>query len=222
MTITIVGSHEASGTSISVTAQPGDLIVLFMYRDGSTSSPTIPSGINWITNASASATWIGVASLLASTQNPVLSGFTNVTRLAAIVLRSSVGHVLVTTRSVLAFASVGGGGVVTYAALTQLSTAIDQVYVAGVTHRSNDVDTESPPAGMTNQVYSVGGTGKIAIHSTASGQTSWPSTTVTLATGTSALSRTAVIEICETGYAPTAGGNNAQLINGGLVRGLVL
>ncbi len=208
MSIIRVGSHQASGASISVTALVGDLIVLFVCRDGSNAAPTIPAGTTGSVSGATGSLWAGLFWRRAVTANPTLSGFTDATRLACIVYRSDAGNLVTATRSNAMQTGVAGSGdAVSYTAVGSVESVANRWMVGACVHRSNDVDINVAPTGMSSVVSSgIGtGTGRIAIHDSNGILTSWPTTNVTLSAGTSARWRTGVLEIAETDYPVSSG-----------------
>jgi hypothetical protein len=209
MAITFVGAQEVEGTSIDITANVGDAIVLAVMRDGSTLAPSLPNDLPGLSLGSSAALWLGVFGLIAKTANPTFSGFTNATRLAAAVYRSSGGNCVLPRRSSnQSTGAAGSGGTVTYPPVNTIASLTECWQVGVMSHRSNDVDIETAPSGMINRVASSGGTGKIAIHDTDSTALSWASTSYTLTTGTSAQWRSCVVEVAEFDYAPASGGTS--------------
>jgi len=209
MAITFVGAHQVEGTSIDITANVGDAIVLAVMRDGSTLAPSLPNELPGLFIGGTASLWLGVFGLICKTANPTLSGFTNATRLAAAVYRSSGGNCVLPRRSSnQQTGAAGSGGTVTYPVINAIASLTECWQVGIMTHRSNDVDIQNAPSGMVNRVASSGGTGKIAIHDTNSTSLSWASTNYTLTAGTSAQWRSCVVEVAEFDYAPASGGSS--------------
>ena len=211
MTITFVGANAAAGSSVAIpTHQAGDLIVLFVYRDGSTVAPTYPN--NWIgelTTATAS-NWLGLFWLEASSAGMTSGVWTNATHLVAAVYRPDANKRLVLSRAAATGGTAGSGGLVTYTNLAQISNPADSWMVAGVGHRSNDTDCQVAPSGMTARANAAGGsTGEIALHDTNATDQDWTSTDYTLTTGTSSAYRTIVAQIAEMAVAASSGGGSS-------------
>jgi hypothetical protein len=217
MAISHIASYEATGTSISVTANPGDLILLGIARDGSATAPTLVGEIHAVQIGTTS-NWMGAFEYICVTANPTFSGFTNATRLVAAVYRSTTGKQLMATRGpTSSLGTAGAGGDINYAALAAQANLSEKWQVGMVYHRSNDVDIQNPPSGMTNRISSSGGTGKIALHDTDGTSLSWPLTAYTLTAGTSSTWRSHVVEIAEMEFViPSGGAFLNKGMNGGL------
>jgi hypothetical protein len=170
--------------------------VVFAYRDGSDTPPTIPTGQNWTTvfNATGSDTNSHVVVTKAATAAAEASGtFTNASMLAAIVLRG--------TRALAVGAGAAGGGsgtVLTFPAVSVVRPAPDaQSRVLGFAgHRSTDVSIQTPPSGMTNQAQLGNATCEAAVHATADTIGLWVEATANVG-GTASGWRTHVLEVRE-------------------------
>lgn len=169
-----IGSAAAPATSLTLPAhKTGDLLVMFAYRSGSTSAPTIPSG--WTTwgagagaNLNASAGGYKVATSDAETSGE----WTAATWLECHVYRGqrvagAIGGV----------ADNGGDGTtVTYPALTLTDTAGTSLVVTFAGHRQINTRLETAPNGTvlrTNGVGTSSTQGEVAGHDTDGGISAW-------------------------------------------------
>lgn len=134
----------ASGTTSATipTHQAGDLILGFAFRDGSTTLPTIPGGVNWTTeeNAAGANTCGSVlVSKVAAGSSETTGTFTNATAVLVGVWRPRSGYTLATGAS---NTNSGSGTTVTYSALTLNSTAGKSIVAAFAAHRSTDTSVD--------------------------------------------------------------------------------
>lgn len=174
-------SAEATTVTIPAAAKPGDVVVIFAFRDGSTTNPTIPAGWTSITNTldgtscSVSAEWRVFAT------GDTSGTWTNATGLLCIVLRSAdILAPIMTTGT-----SSGTTNTVTFNTLTNTNLrGARGYYIFGfLAHRSVDTNINAaPPTGMTNVHSLLGATQDMAIHQ-ATSDSEWPSTNTTI-TGT--------------------------------------
>lgn len=176
MTVTFVGAQGNAGTTVTIpTHQSGDLILLFAYRDGSTTAPTTPTAGGTVP------TWTLIGSTggnlnssnfryAVATGSTTTSGtWTNATELICLVYRG--------TRVV--GASAGGGAASTsiaYPALT-LQRTDNSSWVVGVAGHRSATNVQVAPTGMTNRVFT--GT-EAAGHDTNGTVSSWSQQTVTV------------------------------------------
>lgn len=219
-------SYISSATGITSLTMPshqiGDLLVMFVYRDGSTTSPAIPAGwYVWGANNGANTnTSVGVYKV-AKTASETSGTFTGATALEVHVYRGHGGY-----------GAVGETGAasttVTYPALT-MQTTDGSSWVAGFAgHKSINTNVQNAPAGMTNRNTYLDATNEIAGHDTAGGATSWSNTDVSVG-GTSSGWRARTVEIksavvgfgagggassAGTASAGTAGNNNTDATGG--------
>jgi hypothetical protein len=125
----------------------GDLILAFAFRDGSTTAPSLPSGVGWRSEITDTGTSCAarVASKFATTDSETTGTFTNSTSVVFQVWRNAgaIGTPV---------GLDGTATTVTYPALTLRNTAGNS-WVAGFAgHRSVDTSLQTAPTGMSNRV----------------------------------------------------------------------
>jgi hypothetical protein len=221
MTISYVGAASASAESLTLPShQDGDLLLLWVYRNNSVTSPTIVN--NWLVELEGS----GGTNRLAlfwriANSSAVVSGtWTSATQIACTVYRPASGYTLAVTQSVTAGAtSVGIGGNIVYSALAPNSTPADSWFVAAAGHRSNNTDIETAPSGMTVRTSTAGGAaGELAAFDTAGSLSSWQLTNYTLTAGTSSGYRSIVAQIASMSVASVSAGGGSLINSQQLVR----
>lgn len=158
-----VGAACAEAATISLPAdiKPGDVMVIFAFRDGSTTNPTVPAGWTTLTNTldgttcSASIGWRRYVAADTS------GTWTNATALALVVYRfGEAGVTPVGTPQT----SVGTTSPSTYAAVATGRGGSSWI-VAFQGHRSVDTTTlTTPPTGLTNVASNLGATCDIVVH----------------------------------------------------------
>ena len=215
MTVSFVGSQGAAAATVTIPAhQVGDLILIFAYRDGSNTAPTIPTAggtvPTWTTIGSTGANTNSSAFVrtTATATNHTSGTFTNATELICLVYRgATVG------------ASAGGSGSATtsiaYPALT-LQRTNNTSWVVGVAGHRTATNVELAPTGMTNRT-SIGT--EAAGHDTNGTVSSWTQQTVTV--NASSAYRSWTVELRDKTIVLTAGqgthtftGINATLSKG--------
>lgn len=140
-----VSSATGTTTPVIPTHQAGDLLVLWMFRDGAALAPALPSG--WTQAASGTGTNVGwlLAYRVATASGTSGGGATAATSVITHVYRPTAGYVLSVG------AAVGGSGVsttVTYPALTlQDTSGVSWVATFGG-HRSTNTALETAPSGL--------------------------------------------------------------------------
>ena len=212
MTITFVGSVSANSETLdlsSLGSQSGDIIVLHVFRNNSTVSPTIPAGWVGVVSGSGATAWLGLFFCEHGSSLPTIGTWTNATQMIAVAYRPTTGRRLIVSRAAATGGTIGSGGDVVYTNLPQIATPIDSWILGAVGHRSIDTDCQVAPSGMTNRGSVVGGAaGELAVHDTDGTQQSWSSTNYTLTTGTSSGYRTHVAQLAEcVAYIPSGGGS---------------
>lgn len=172
-------SAEAATVTIPSGHQAGDLLIIFAFRDGSATNPTIPAGWTNITNTldttsgSASVGW-KIAALSSETSGT----WTNATGLMVVVLRSIDDSAPIMTNGT----SNGVSTTITYAALTDanLRGATGYYLLAFAAHRSIDTAIDAPPTRMANILSALGATQDMAAHAIETGTDNWASTNVSV------------------------------------------
>jgi hypothetical protein len=192
-TIQYVGASSAAATTVSVPVHAvGDLMVIFAYRDGSTTAPTIPSGWTIIGSASSGGTGGGrnssvMAYKIATATNDTSGTWANATELEVQVYRGQNASPIGANGSTVGTST----NIISYPALT-LNVTNGTSWVAGFAgHQSASAASMAvAPTGMTNRTAIIG----IAGHDTNSGVSTWTAKTVTVSTSASYLSRTLEIK----------------------------
>jgi hypothetical protein len=193
--ITRIGQGSAEATTVTIPAghKVGDLLLIFAFRDGSATNPTIPAGWTNVTNTfDGTLTSVSVGWKIATSASETSGTWTNATSLMVIVLRSVDALAPVITNAT----SAGTTNTTTFAALTDanLRGARGYYILAFIAHRS--VDTNLDVAALTGAtiIHSLlGATSDHAIYEMTSDDT-WPSTNQTI-TGTAAAWQSMVLAI---------------------------
>ena len=179
MAISYIGGASGTTSATLPTHVANDFIFAWVFRDGSTTAPTIPSG--WI--AAGANGGVGTAHTSAFYQIATAPGtatgtWTGATTVAFAVYRGvSTTYPILTTTST----SITTGNSITYPALAGYSNASfpSGTWVIGaIAHRSVDTTIETPPTGMTNRVTVVDATDEAAIHDTNGAVSTWNVQTV--------------------------------------------
>lgn len=223
MAISFVGAQGNTGTTVTIpTHQSGDLILLFAYKDGSSTSITTPTAGGTVP------TWISInfggvsfnstnfRYAVATGSNTTSGTWTTATEVFCLVYRG--------TKAIGASAAANNTtNVISYPALT-LNRTDGTSWVVGVAGHRSATNVEQAPSGMTNRVSS--GT-EAAGHDTNGTAFSWSAQTVTV--NASSGWRSVTVELrdaslslsCDAGsYA--LGGQNATLTKGAAVNNYTL
>lgn len=193
------GTNSATLPSFSV----GDLAVVFAYRDGSTTAPSLPSGWTNIGNSGANTNSSRVGYRVLQSGDTTTSTWTNATSVVVMVYRGQDSTTPIGTSSGSGTAST----TVTYNALT-LQITDGSSWVLGVAgHRSTNTNLQNAPTGMTNRATVVDATDEAAGHDSNGGISSWGAQNVSVG-GTSSGWRAWSIEIRSTPITTLADGTN--------------
>jgi hypothetical protein len=177
--LNLIGTNSATGVTVTIPAghQVGDLMVMFAFRDGSATAPTLPSG--WTSAGTNSTTQVSsrIAWRVATSSGETSGSWTNATELIVYVIRAadSIGS------------PITGSGIsttVAYNALTLNDTSKLSWVIGFAGHRSIDTNLQNPPTNMSNEVTLVDATAEVAAHSIKLTDLNWPTTNVS-AGGTS-------------------------------------
>lgn len=190
----IVGTAGGDGATVTIPAGhiPGDVLIVFAFRDGNTTNPSIPSGwtndTNTIDGTSCSAT---IGWKVATSTSETSGTWTNADSCVVAVLRNADNIDPIKGRNSVA----GTTNTVVYPAITagQLLGASGFKIFAFCGHRSTDVTIETAPSGMTNILKFEGAAADMAIHEAASDD-AWAQTNASI-TGTASGVLTAVLAI---------------------------
>jgi hypothetical protein len=174
-----VNSAEATTVTIPTGHKVGDLIIIFAFRDGSVTNPTIPAGWTSITNTFDGTTCsVSVAWKIATSAAETSGTWTNATGLLCIVLRGNDNLAPVIDSNT----SSGATNTVTFNSLSDatLKGACGYYIFAFLAHRSVDTTIDvTPPTGMSTIHSLLGATQDMAIYE-ASADDVWPSTNVAI------------------------------------------
>lgn len=191
--ISYIGGSAVLAATITIPAghQAGDLIIIWAFRDGSTTNPTIPAGWTNLTNTLD--TTLGSASCgwkLAGSSAETSGTWTNASHLCVVVFRevdpvNPLGAIAT---------SNGVSTTVTYAARTLKDTSSLSWVIAFASHTSTDTNLQTPPTNMSNIINLADATCETSHHRIALTQTDWPSTDVAVA-GTSSGWCSLVVEV---------------------------
>lgn len=195
MAISFVGAASAAATSLTLpTHQAGDLILLWAYRSGSTTAPTLPSGWIDINSSGNNNNSSRLAYLIATGAGTASGTWTNATHISSAVYRADSGNI-----SIGANATTGNSGnTLTYSALT-LQDIVGTSWVVGFAGHRQATNVETAPTGMTNRTSTATTGGESAAHDTNAGVMSWSSQTVSVSPSSGGTQgwRTAVVELIE-------------------------
>jgi len=191
--ISYVGVAAGTNSATLPSFQAGDVAVVFAFRDGSTTNPTVPTGWTNITNTSDGTTCsvsVGWRRLLAT--DTTTGTWTNASRVVVGVYRGCEPFIT----------PVGGGAngagttnTVTYTTLTMTRTNNTSWVLGMVGHRSVDTTIDSASiAGMTQRGGGVDATAEAHLWDTNGTVSSWPSTNQTI-TGTASGWITRTVEL---------------------------
>lgn len=165
--ISRIGSGSAEATTITIpgTYQAGDIIIIFAFRDGSTTNASVPAGWNTLTittdgtSCSSSAGW-----KIAASGAETSGTWTNATGLICHVYRGadpiSPFGVQTATPTPSLTANAGTTSPSTYGATTgpNMGRMDNQWFVAVQFHRSTDTTTmNNAPTGYTNVINAQSG-----------------------------------------------------------------
>lgn len=178
--------------------EPGDLLVAWVSRDGSVTTPTMPSGWESIVAGGASSLGYRLAYKVATSELESSGTWTNATSITISQYRPGAGYEL----SVGAWSTgVNSSGTnALYPALTLQDTGGHSWVQCNYAHRSADIAaSDATAAGLTLRAFVQDGVDTMAVH-TAQKVSTFAATTVTY-TGTSASRRYISVEIKATSTA---------------------
>jgi len=162
MAISYISSASGTNTATLGTHTTGDLILVFAFRDGNTTAPSLPAGFTSIQASGASSCSARMGWKIAASGSETVGTWTNATSVIAAVYRGTDG--------VGGSAITGGSStVLTFPAVTMLVTNGTSWVVGGVGHRSTNVAIETAPSGMTNRISVADATDEAALHDTNGG-----------------------------------------------------
>jgi surface protein len=187
--ITYVGQATGVDSATLPAHQAGDLIFAFAFRDGSTVSPTVPTGWTNIGTISGTLCSARIGFKVAASSGETTGTWTNATTVIFLVYRG----VNITNMTGINTGVGASGTTVTYAANGYWQGLSRLVAFAG--HRSTDTALETPPGTLNLIVGVVDATDEAAaFESSADNFGAWPVTTVSVG-GTSSGFVTATIRL---------------------------
>lgn len=186
-----LASSSGTTTPVLPSHQAGDLLVCFLFRDGSTTAPALPTGWTSVRTGTGTTCSYRIAYKVATSSSESPGAATTATSSITSVYRPISGFNL----SVGASQTGGGSGTtLTYGALTLQDTSGRSLVGAFAGHRSVNTSLETPPTGMVLRHSVVDATDEAAAFDTGAGVTAWTSKTVSVG-GTSSGWATVVYEI---------------------------
>lgn len=178
--------------TVDLLCEPGDLLIAWVSRDGSVTTPTMPSGWESIVAGGASSLGYRMAYKVATEEVESTGTWTNATSIAVSQFRPGPGYTLEVGNYSSGVNSSGTNAL--YPALTLTDQTGYSWVLCGYAHRSPDITPSNATAGgLTVRGFVQDGVDTLAVH-TASKVSTFPATTVTY-TGTSASRRYIAVEI---------------------------
>lgn len=207
MTISLIGSSSGVNSATMPAHQTGDLLLIYAFRDGSTTPPTSVAGwTNILTNGANSCSG-AFRYKIATSSSEVTGTWTNATGLIVLVYRSTTGSITMS-------AAVTAGAASTTIDWPQRTSVppSDGIFIGVVGHRSIDTGIEVAPTGMSNITSFLDATNEVAAHSTVARSGFWAAQSQAVG-GTSSGWRCYVIEISDgstSGVASSTGTSTAS------------
>jgi hypothetical protein len=171
MPIKRVGATAATGATVVVPAghAPGDLILVFAFRDGNTTAPSLGSTFTSIAApAGANSCSFRVGFKKATSASESNTTWTNATETVCVVYR---GLIDVSQPCGTPASTNGNSTTVSYPALT-LADPESSWVVGFAGHRSVNTALETAPNGMSF-VTGIANTGEVAMHESSSAVSAW-------------------------------------------------
>lgn len=193
MPISYVGGAAGTTSATLPSFNSGDVAIVFAFRDGSVTNPTVPAGWTTITNTADGTTCSASIGWRRLVNGDTTTGtWTNATRVVVVVYRGCEPFIT----------PVGGGAngagttnTVTYSAVTMTRGDGTSWVVGLVGHRSVDTTIDSAAiSGMTARTSGVDANAEAAAWDTNGGVASWASTNQTI-TGTASGWVTRTVEL---------------------------
>lgn len=170
-----VGQATGTTTPVIPAHVAGDMIVLWLFRDGNVTAPALPSGFTSLITGSGNTTSFRVAYRIATASGTSGGGALTATSTICHVYRPAAGYALSMGASAQA---TGSSATVSYPALTLQDTS-GLSWVVGFTgHRSTNTALELPPTGMVARSNVIDTTDEASGFDTDGGVSSWPLRTV--------------------------------------------
>jgi hypothetical protein len=185
---------QATGTT-SITTMPthqaGDLIIIFAYRAGSTSAPTVPTGSGYtskLTNTAAEVVNAAQAAVvgfkIAASGSETSGTWTNASRIVCHVYRGVDQTTPLGGSSTYDIGNNGNGTTLTYEALTmQITNGTSWLVAFAGSIGTSGTGTDDPPGAMVNR-STLASSNYVAGHDTNGGVSSWSRKTKALGANT--------------------------------------
>lgn len=161
MAISFVGQASAEATSISLPAhQADDIIIIWTFRDGVATSPSLPAGYTNIHAQTQGTVASRLGYRVAVSSSETSGTWTNATEIVVHIYRGAT-----TSQTPIIFGNTGAGSSSTnidYAASAK--SQMNNWLVAFVGHASIDTGIENPPSPLMNRSNIVGATAEAAGH----------------------------------------------------------
>lgn len=174
MALSYVGGAVGTNTATLPAFNSGDIAIVFAFRDGSTTNPSIPATFTQISNTadgtscSASVGWRRLVN-----GDTTVGTWTNASRTVCLIYRGSEPFIT----PVGGFATNAGTTNTTNFPTVTMTRGNGTSWVIGfIGHRSVNEDIETAPSGMTNRQNGVDATAEASGHDTNGGVASWSST----------------------------------------------
>ena len=165
--LSFVSAVSGAGTSITLGAhEAGDLIIVFAFRDGSNTSPSLPTGFTNDYNAGGNSSSFRVGWKIAASSSEGSGTWTNASGLVAAVYRGAHATAPILSRSRTSFGSTGSGSVYYTPGFSFTETDEAGWGLAMVGLRSTGQGEDIPPSAMVNRTAHDGGFGCLGWHDT--------------------------------------------------------
>lgn len=195
MAISYIGSATGTDTATPPTHQAGDLLLVFAFRDGSTSAPSLPTGMTSINNGGANSCSARLGYVVAQAAGTSIGTWTNATSVIVHVYRGVGPQNPIGVN----YRSTGSSTTLSYSLNAQaltITNGTSWVVGFGGTVNTNGNITVAP-SGMTNRSSVSDATDEAAGFDTTSGVSSWTAADASVG-GTSGGWVTICVEIRET------------------------
>lgn len=179
MAISFVGSATGTNSIASMPShQAGDLLLFFAFRDGSTTAPSLASGMTNVGTAGANSCAARIGYLVASSASEVSGTWNNATSLICHVYRG----VNIQNPTGVSYFSTGSSTTISYSLNAQSLTITNGTSrIAGFGGSvSTNVAIETAPSGMTNRSSVSDATDEAAGFDTNGGVSSWSAQTANI------------------------------------------
>lgn len=205
MTLILVGAADANATSVAIpTHQVNDTILFLVYRDGTSTPPTIPSDCVVLSQLALGASgYMITAFKIANTTSETSGTWTNASHIIVCVFRPDANSLAIPE---LLSTTQATSGTVTFAGQNSGSLRVnaeDLAVVGFVAQRSSTSDLTQAPGTMVNiRSGGNGSTYQVAANWDDSRTIAWASASITV---TSAAYRTYVVGMSQVSYQVASG-----------------